>query len=141
MSADQEMAAFAGRVREIMARGIPEEIGEVMDPEATVWECTDGITVPVSAVEAFHAAVASALSRFEFFDSSVIATSDGYIDRHIKRMVAKSGDEYLVPSCLVITLRNGRIFRVAEYMDSARFPPEIKGLRAAVIRQLGIATI
>jgi ketosteroid isomerase-like protein len=137
-SRDKEMAAFAERVRDIMGRGIPEEIAEVLDAEATVWECTDSVSIPMSAVGAFHAALAEALESMDFLDSSVVSTSNGYIDRHTKRMTTKGGQQFLIPSCLIIELRDGKIHRVAEYLDSARFPPEVQGLRAVIIGKLGI---
>ncbi len=48
-----------------------------------------------------------------------VATSEGYVQRHILRGTAPDGTDVAAPACLIVTVRDGRITRIAEYLDSA----------------------
>jgi ketosteroid isomerase-like protein len=44
---------------------------------------------------------------------------DGYVQQHVLRGIAPDGSELRVPACLIVSIRDGRITRIDEYLDSA----------------------
>ncbi len=43
----------------------------------------------------------------------------GYVQQHVLRGIAPDGSELRVPACMIVTVRDGRITRIDEYLDSA----------------------
>jgi ketosteroid isomerase-like protein len=46
-------------------------------------------------------------------------TSNGFVQQHVLRGTTLSGVEIEVPACLVVTVTDGKIGRIDEYIDSA----------------------
>ncbi len=134
---DREMADFAAYVKAVIARGQPAEIATVLHPDAQVWENTDGRCFTMAQVGAFHHALAERLDRLEFEDTRITATSEGYIDRHVKRLVERDGREYRVPACLCVTVRDGKIVRAEEYLDASQLPAFVADVRAHIAGDAG----
>lgn len=126
-----DMVAFARKVQQIVAEGDPAKMATVIAETATVWENIDQRPRSFQQAARFHDELAKRLRSLEFLDSSIIATDAGYVDQHTKKMTTKDGHVFLVPSCLVIEVRDGRIAAVREYMDSAHFPQEVPDARLA----------
>jgi ketosteroid isomerase-like protein len=51
------------------------------------------------------------------------ATADGFVQQHVLRGVAPNGTALEIPACIVCTVRDGRIVRLEEYLDSAHTAP------------------
>jgi ketosteroid isomerase-like protein len=47
----------------------------------------------------------------------------GFVQRHVLRGELESGHVLAVPVCLVVTIEDGRIARLYEYLDSAAIAP------------------
>jgi ketosteroid isomerase-like protein len=43
----------------------------------------------------------------------------GYVQQHVLRGIAPDGSELRVPACLIVSIADGRITRIDEYLDSA----------------------
>jgi ketosteroid isomerase-like protein len=50
-------------------------------------------------------------------------TERGFVQQHVLRGRAPSGAEIAVPACMVVTVREGCIVRIEEYLDSAQVAP------------------
>jgi ketosteroid isomerase-like protein len=47
--------------------------------------------------------------------------ADGRVlQRHVLRGVAEGGEETLIPACMLISIENGKIARIEEYLDTAQ---------------------
>jgi ketosteroid isomerase-like protein len=55
--------------------------------------------------------------RYEIVRRS--ATDDGYVQQHVLHGVAPDGSPIKAPACLVVTVVDGRIVHIDEYLDSA----------------------
>jgi ketosteroid isomerase-like protein len=130
-STTSNMVAFARKVQQIVAEGDPAKMATVIAETATVWENVDQRPRTFQQIAHFHDELAKRLRSLEFLDSTITATASGYVDQHVKKMTTKDGRAYLVPSCLVIEVRDGRIASVREYMDSGHFPKEVPEARLA----------
>jgi uncharacterized protein len=51
------------------------------------------------------------------------ATSTGFVEQHVLRGTTKNGTELNVFACLVVTVENGRIARIDEYLDGNAVTP------------------
>jgi uncharacterized protein len=43
----------------------------------------------------------------------------GYVQQHVLRGTAPDGSKLCVPACMIVTVRDDHIARIAEYLDSA----------------------
>ncbi len=41
----------------------------------------------------------------------------GYLQQHVLRLVNRAGEELSMPACLIVTVENGKIRRLEEYLD------------------------
>jgi ketosteroid isomerase-like protein len=61
----------------------------------------------------------------------VETTPSGYVEQHVLHATAPDGTKVAVPACLVVEVRDGRIRRLDEYLDSAAIAPLSKPPKAA----------
>ena len=122
-STTDQIAETAGRIRAAVQSGDPDRMRAVMADDAQVWENTHGTWIELAKVLAFHGTLAADLPSLTFDNVRVTATQDGYVDQHTKHFVLPEGSEYFVDTCLVVQLRDGKLWRAEEYMDSAQKPP------------------
>lgn len=52
-------------------------------------------------------------------DVRIQLTDSGYVQQHVLRGIAPGGSELRAPACLIVTVHDGRITRIDEYLDSA----------------------
>lgn len=124
---------FVAKVHAAVGSGSPEAMAQVIDPEALVWENIDGKTRTFAEAGRFHEVLAQLLDSFSFEDVRVTATDAGYVEQHTKVFVRKRAPfrrrVYRSPACMVVTVVDGQIRKVEEYLDAASFPPEIREAR------------
>ena len=53
-------------------------------------------------------------------------TPSGYVQQHVLHATAPDGTRIESPACLVVEVRDGRIRRLEEYLDSAAIAPLLK---------------
>jgi ketosteroid isomerase-like protein len=56
---------------------------------------------------------------FRYEDRRCEATESGFVEQHVVRGTAPSGEEFSISACIVCTVMDGRITRLSEYFDSA----------------------
>ena len=56
----------------------------------------------------------------------VAPTPTGYVQQHVLHATAPDGTRVESPACLVVEVRDGRIRRLDEYLDSAAIAPLLK---------------
>lgn len=52
-----------------------------------------------------------------------ILLPDGFVQQHVLRATAADGTEVAMPACLVVTVADGRIHRIEEYLDPNHVAP------------------
>lgn len=78
----------------------------------------DGLTRSVANIE------------YEVLERHLIG--DRVLQRHNLKCRTKAGEKFLIPACILITIRAGKIVRIDEYLDSA----QANALRLASGREL-----
>jgi ketosteroid isomerase-like protein len=53
----------------------------------------------------------------------VLTTPAGYVQQHVLHATAPDGTKVVVPACLVVEVRDGRIARLDEYLDARAIEP------------------
>ena len=60
--------------------------------------------------------------NYEILDRQL--TETGFVQQHIFRGRSKAGHEVALPVAIIIAVKDGKIVRIDEYMDPAKFPTE-----------------
>ena len=101
-------------------------------PEATFWHNTDGVIhgadVSLGATEAFM----DLFSARAFVDLRIYELPDGFLQQHRMTAIAPDGSAVALEGCLVCHVREGRILRVDEYVDSVAVAPIFAALTQSV---------
>jgi len=90
---------------------------EVYAPDVVVWHNNDNheqrIDENLKVLRWLHRNVAG--KRYEEVRRQ--ATPTGFIEQHVLRGTAPNGTELNIFACLVVTVADGRIIRIDEYLD------------------------
>jgi ketosteroid isomerase-like protein len=116
---DVDVMALADRFFDAIDRHDEAALRELYTPDVAVWHNHDGLEqrleVNLKVLGWLHRTVAD--KRYE--DVRRMPTPTGFVEQHVLRGTAPDGEPLEVPACLVVTVRDGRISRVEEYVDSA----------------------
>jgi ketosteroid isomerase-like protein len=85
-----------------------------MAPGAVVWHNSDRIETDAASM---FAAVAAAPTHFTIDQRRVITTPDAVVIQFIMRVAGE--DEVQLHCCMVVSVENGQITRIDEYLDPA----------------------
>jgi ketosteroid isomerase-like protein len=109
----------AERLFAAIEAGDIDAVRELYDPDVEVWHNTDGVAQRRDENLATLAWVHRNLSGVRYEDIRRSATDDGFVQRHVFSATNRAGRRIEVPACIVVTVRDGRITRLDEYLDSA----------------------
>jgi ketosteroid isomerase-like protein len=115
---DAEMLDIAERFFAAIDRGDFDAVRSLYAHDAVVWHNTDNIAQP--AEENVRALAAAKKFIAGFDDVRRTATAHGFVQQHVLRGHASTGEEIRVPACLVFTVVDGSITRLDEYFDTAQ---------------------
>jgi uncharacterized protein len=121
-----EMLAVADRLfAAVEARDI-DAVRAIYAPDAVIWHNNDGLEQTVEENLRVLAWVARNVKGMRYEEVRRTATATGFIEQHVLRGTAPSGDELRVPACIVCIVEGGRITRLDEYLDSAHVAPLLR---------------
>lgn len=95
--------------------------------DVAVWRNFDRRTLNKKQVTKVVGMLVSAIEGLHYEDVRVTPTVTGFVQQHVLRGRAPSGEDLSVPACLVAEIRDGLIVRVDEYLDSAAMAPLMGG--------------
>lgn len=105
-----------------------ETVAAMYAPDAVIWINVTGTEMPAAdgldVLASLHRRAEAV--RYEVLE--VIRTEQGYVQRHILHVTVPARDDrpaqdLAVPACLVVTVVDGRITRLHEYLDSGQIAP------------------
>jgi ketosteroid isomerase-like protein len=96
--------------------------------DGVVWHNYDQVEQPKAEALAALAGVASFNPRFELVGRDVIA--DGLVQRHAIHIALPQGGTVSIHALQRISIVDGRISRIDEYMDSAQLGAAMQALQA-----------
>jgi ketosteroid isomerase-like protein len=111
--------AVADRLFAAIEAGDVDAVRGLYDPAVEVWHNTDRAGQGREANLATLDWVVRNLKGLRYTDVRRSATDDGFVQRHVLVATNRAGRRVEVPACIVATVREGRITRLDEYLDSA----------------------
>ena len=87
-------------------------------PDVRVWHNFDGATQSADENLAVLQWVTTTIRGLRYEDVRRQATADGFVQQHVLRGTMPDGAAVEIPACIVVTIRDGRIARLDEYLDS-----------------------
>jgi ketosteroid isomerase-like protein len=105
------------------------------DDELKAWHNFDGVTQTKAQNIELLATVLKHTRRIEYVVHERIVLGDRIAQRHQMNVETVSGKSFTMPVAFFLTIREGKIVRMEEYIDSAQLNP----LFAEVAKQSGQA--
>ncbi|HTT98517.1 MAG TPA: nuclear transport factor 2 family protein [Rhizomicrobium sp.] len=123
MTSPADMFVLADRVMQAIENNDTETIRACYAPDACIWHNFDGEEQTVDENLRTLGWVDKRLKNRKYEIISRRVFDGGYLQEHILTGTLADGAAFSMPACLVITVRDGRITRLAEYLDSAHVRP------------------
>jgi ketosteroid isomerase-like protein len=117
MTAD--VLAVAERFFRAVEKGDVEGIRAIYAPDARIWHNNDGIEQTVDENLRVLAWVAKNLSNRRYKVKRRVVIPGGFMQQHVLEADTVGGP-FAMPACIVCEVRDGRITRLEEYLDSAQ---------------------
>lgn len=127
-SSDEDILMLAERFFAAIEAGDIDVVRAIYAPDARVWHNHDGVTQPVEENLATLGAFIAA-SRGRRYAVSLRRSFDGgFVQQHVLTAVSHTGQEFVLPACIVCEVSGGRITRLDEYFDSVQCECLVAGL-------------
>ena len=94
-------------------------VRDIYAPDAEIWHNTDGLVQSPDDNARTLGWIAANLRDVSYTKVKRSATDDGFVQQHVLVATNRAGVRIEVPACIVTTVRDGRITRLDEYLDSA----------------------
>jgi ketosteroid isomerase-like protein len=112
--------ALGAKLHEAIAANDHDTLrNEVYAPDVRVWHNNDrrsqDIDTNLKVLGWLHRNVADKV----YDEVRRQPTPNGFVEQHVLRGKSKSGETIDVPACLVVTITDGRISLIEEYLDSS----------------------
>jgi ketosteroid isomerase-like protein len=92
----------------------------VYQPDVVIWHNFDQAEQHLEDNMKVMAWMGKNLTGLSYDEVKVQATPDGYVQQHVLRGTANDGTKIEVPACLIVTVTDGKISRLDEYLDTAQ---------------------
>jgi ketosteroid isomerase-like protein len=110
---------LADRFFAAIEAGEVDTVRELYDPDVEIWHNTEAVAQRRDDNLATLAWMARSFPDLRYTQIRRSATADGFVQQHVLVATNRAGRRVGVPACLVITVRDGRITHLDEYLDSA----------------------
>jgi ketosteroid isomerase-like protein len=126
-SSQQQVFEFSDRFTAALNRGDPAEVRQFYQPDATFWHNYDDVHQTVADnMKVLEWMVRKAPHRnYRIVRRELIP--GGWMQQHVVEARLANGKEMKLFACCVITLKDGLVWRIEEYLDPAQ---------AAVLREV-----
>jgi ketosteroid isomerase-like protein len=101
-------------------RGEIDALREVFHPDARTWHNTDGLEQSVDQTLKVLRWLSRNSTVRRYDDVRRERTPRGFVQMHTLRIEKADGRTIRIPACVVAEVRDGRIRRIDEYLDSAQ---------------------
>jgi ketosteroid isomerase-like protein len=122
-----EMEALANRLMAAIERGDIETIRTCYAPDVRIWHNFDEVDQTLEDnIKVMHWMAKRLLDR-KYTIENRRYFADGWVQQHVLTGQTADGTAFRMPACIICQVKNGRITRLEEYLDTAQTAP----LRAA----------
>lgn len=108
----------ADRLFEAITSGDVDAIHDLYSPDAVIWHNFDGVEQTREENVSTLAWAIEHLGTMRYTHVRRTRTDTGFAQQHVLKATNRAGVEVEVPACLFVEVRDGRITRLDEYIDS-----------------------
>lgn len=90
-----------------------------LSPDAGVWHNFDDVTQTVDQNTAVLAWMMRKSKRRTYEITRLEEIEGGYLQQHILRIETLAGEQIAMPACVIVSVKDGVITRIEEYLDPA----------------------
>ena len=121
-----ETIALAERFMRALEANDVDTIRACYAPDAAIWHNFDGETQTVEQNMRTLGWVDKKLKnrRYEIVARQIFP--GGYVQQHVLNGTLADGTAFRMPACVVVSVENGRIAKLEEYLDSAHVEPLLR---------------
>jgi ketosteroid isomerase-like protein len=124
MNAADEMNALADRMARAYEQNDIDAIVACYAPDARIWHNIDGVEQTVEEQLDVTRWLNERLKNLTYEIVSRHSFDDGYVQQYVMHgTLVHGGEAFRMPVCMNVTVRDGRIARLDEYLDSAHLNP------------------
>jgi ketosteroid isomerase-like protein len=123
MTTQADMFVLADRFVRAIETNDFDTVRACYTPDARIWHNNDGKEQGVEENMRVLGWVDERLKNRTYTIVSRQAFDGGFVQQHVLSGTLRDGKPFSMPACLVIDVREGRITRLAEYLDSAHVRP------------------
>ena len=120
MENNTEALFIAERLFTSIEEGDIETVRQLYADNAVVWHNTDGKLQPVDDNMRVLQWLAENTSNLRYEEVRRWATLDGFVQQHVLRGTNAKGNPFELAACVIVTVSDGAITRLDEYLDSAQ---------------------
>ncbi len=106
-----------------------ERVRAIYADDAVIWHAHTGKQQSREENLVVLNAALKAIKGFRYEEVRRFAIEGGFVEQHVLRGTAPSGEPLEVEACIVVRLEGGRIKRLDEYLDSKALAPLSLGPR------------
>ncbi len=117
---ESEIRALATRFFDAAERGDLEAIGECFHPEIVLWHNIDEREKDKKEGLSLIAGSIGRLAEREYAERRLGIFPGGFVQQHVLRGTRKDGVRLAMPIAVVCQIREGKIVRLDEYLDTPR---------------------
>jgi ketosteroid isomerase-like protein len=111
--------AFAKRFFDAIEQGDVATVADSYTADVGIWHNFDDKVQTREENLATLQGMVARISDRQYRDRRVEVFEGGFLQQHVLSGVRKDGSRVSLPACIVCRLRDGRIARLDEYLDSA----------------------
>lgn len=100
-------------------RGDIDAVRAIYSPDAVIWHNNDQIEETPDRNLRVLRWVTKNIKDLRYEEMRRHETPSGFVQQHVLRGIAPNGTALEVPACIVCEVKDGRITRLDEYLDSA----------------------
>jgi ketosteroid isomerase-like protein len=101
-------------------------VADLYHDDALVWRNLDDRALVKKQMIKVVTFLSTSVKDTRYSNIRVQATETGFVQQHVLEGIAPSGEPVRAFACLVATIRDGKIARLDEYLDSAQLAPLMK---------------
>lgn len=113
-------AQLANDLFAAIERGDVDAVADCYADDVVVWHNTDGIESTKAQNLAVLTGFVARVPTRRYENRRLIETSDGFVQQHLLVGVHANGKRVELPACIVCSVKDGKITRLDEYLDSAQ---------------------
>jgi len=111
----------ADRIFAAIQAGDIEAVRALYHPDARIWHNFDQVEQTLDENLRVIAWMARTVKGCSYDEIRRFETADGFVQQHILRGIAPNGERLECPAAVFCTVKDGKITRIEEYVDTAQF--------------------